>query len=907
MEDEYIQPDSDQESSAQVDAPSTENREQPTSETITPTTHFDEGGGAALDEDASQRIHTLSGMYRRWFLDYASYVILERAIPHIADGLKPVQRRVLFAMRHFENGHLHKVAKIVGQTMAFHPHGDASINDALVQLGQKGYLIDTQGNWGNILTGDDAAAGRYIEAKLSPLALEVLFDDKLTEWKKSYDGTSQEPVALPARFPLLLAQGAEGIAVGLSSKIYPHNPRELLEAAIAYLEGKEFELYPDFPTGGLLDVDRYNDGKRGGQLKSRALVERTGDRILSIKELPYGKTTASLIDSIIKASEKGQIKIKHIDDMTAATADIRLQLPTGVSADKTIDGLYAFTDCEVSLSPNACVIQDDKPVFLGVSDLLKYSADRTKHLLEEQLRYRLDELKNAHLAASLEQIFIEERIYKDRPFEEATNEREALLHVRQRIEEALGTRRLYADIKEEDIKRLLEIRMARILRFNQEKQEKLIVSLEKEMREIERNLAESTRYTIDYYRGLIEQFGRHWQRRTQLVRLSHVEATKVVEASEKLYFDPEGNFVGTGLKGATYICDISPLDDLIVFYRNGGYQITKVEEKKFLGQEEVIHIDRYKRGDERTIYNVIYRCGKKSPHYIKRFYVSGVTRDRMYDLTTGEKGSRVVYFSANPNGEAETVRITLKPIGRSRKLVFERDFGEMPIRGRSTRGNLVTKAEVQRIVLKERGASTLGGRKVWYDPDVNRLNFDERGRLIGEFEGEDKLLITSHDGQCFTAKPDESLHFPLATARVEKWDPDKVWSVVYREREQGMPYLKRFRIEESEKPEFMQGEGNQLITLSDEYYARFRLSFGGRDSDRPSEEIEADNFIGIKSMKAKGKRLTTREISTIERLAALQPDPEKELPKAPLVANESDMGEDEPESHNEELTPYSLF
>lgn len=851
------------------------------------------------------RLHSLPQMYRTWFLDYASYVILERAVPHIEDGLKPVQRRILYAMQLFENGHLHKVAKIVGQTMAFHPHGDASINDALVQLGQKGFLVDTQGNWGNTLTGDEAAAGRYIEAKLSSLALEVLFDSKLTEWKRTYDGTADEPVALPVRFPLLLAQGAEGIAVGLSSRIYPHNPKELLEAAIAYLRGESFELYPDFPTGGLLDVDKYNDGHRGGALKCRAKIEKIDDRVLSITELPFGKTTSSLIESILKANEKGKIKIKHIDDMTAATADIRIQLPAGVSTDKTIDGLYAFTDCEVGLSPNACVIKEGTPVFLGVSDLLKYSADRTKELLVAQLNYRLGEVQDALVTASLERIFIENRIYKDKPFEEAACEADALDHVRKRIE-AMEDLVFVRPITEADLKRLLEIKMARILRFNIEKHEERIAQLMREARTIEKHLAHSTQYTIDYYTRLLKEFGAGWTRKTTIARFGTIEATKVIEATEKLYFDREGGFAGTGLKNAEFVAECSLLDEMIVIFRNGTYRITKIEDKKFIGRGEVLYINRFRRNDNRTIYNIIYRQGKRGPWLIKRCSITGISRDKDYNLISDEEGSRITYFSANPNGEAETVRITLKPQPRMRVLTFEKSFSEVPIRGRGAKGNLVTRAEVQRITLKQRGASTLGGRKIWFDRDVMRINYNGQGEFIGEFEAEDRLLVFAKDGSVYTTDFGESNHFPEGTTRVEKFDANKVWSVVYFDKEQDYYYLKRCQIEDSKKPILLQGEGNDLVAYSDVPYARFALIFGGRDEDRPSEEVEAVDFIAVKSIRAKGKRLTTREVAKIEELPPLrEPEP---TPDTSLEADEYDFSMSQEEEMEEEgLKQTSLF
>lgn len=850
------------------------------------------------------RIHSLTNMYRTWFLDYASYVILERAVPHIDDGLKPVQRRILHAMHLFENGHLHKVAKIVGQTMAFHPHGDASINDALVQLGQKGYMVNTQGNWGNILTGDEAAAGRYIEAKLSPLALEVLFDSKLTEWKRSYDGTALEPVSLPSRFPLLLAQGAEGIAVGLSSKIYPHNPKELLEAAISYLKGEDFVLYPDFPTGGLLDVERYNDGHRGGSLKSRAKIERIGERLLSISELPYGKTTATLIESILKANEKGKIKIKHIDDMTAATADIRIQLPAGVSTDKTIDGLYAFTDCEVSLSPNACVIKDGKPLFLGVSDILKHNVTRTQHLLEEQLRYRLGELTDSLLSASLERIFIENRIYKDREFEEAANESEALTHVQQRIEKIEGLS-FVRPITQEDLKRLLEIKMARILRFNIAKHEELIAKLSKEANKVRKNLANSTQYTIAYYEHLLKEYGGSWERKTTLSRFGTIEAVKVIETTEKLYIDREGGFVGTGLKNAEYVAECSPIDDILIIYKNGTYLITKVEDKKFIGKGEVLYINRFQRNDVRTIYNLIYRQGKKGPYFIKRCSITGINRDKTYDLTDGTDHSKIVYFTANFNGEAEVVRITLKPQPRMRVLVFEKDFKEVPIRGKGTRGNLVTRAEVQRIALKQKGGSTLGGRKVWFDRDVLRLNYNEQGDYIGEFEANDRLLVIQKDGTIYTTDFSESNHFATDVVRVEKYDAQKIWSVVYKDKQQGFFYLKRFSLEDSTKPVLMQGEENELVLFSDTYYARFGVIFDGHDADRPEEIIEAADFIGLKSIRARGKRLTTRKVAFVEEREPLR-YPTPTVAVEPIYEGESEENREDTDLEKVE-TSETLF
>ncbi len=835
-------------------------------------------------EDDFDTVKSLGAMYKHWFLDYASYVILERAIPHIEDGLKPVQRRVLYAMHLLENGHLHKVAKIVGQTMAFHPHGDASINDALVQLGQKKLLILTQGNWGNILTGDDAAAGRYIEAKLSSFALDVLFDDKITEFKKTYDGTANEPVSLPVRFPLLLAQGAEGIAVGLSSKIYPHNPNEILEACIKYLRGESFLLYPDFSTGGLLDVERYNDGMRGGSMKCRAKIEKTGERQISITELPFGKTTSTLIDSIIKASEKGHIKIKHIDDMTAADVNIRILLPAGVSTDKTIDGLYAFTDCEITLSPNACVIKDDKPIFLGVSDLLRHSVDHTRELFTSRLSYQLDELKSLHLLASLEKIFIEERIYKDKQFEDATNEKIVIAHILSRILSIEGITFIRA-ISEADIKHLLDLKMARILRYNREKHEKYIVKLEKEIRDIESNLKNITSYLIKYYQYLKDTFFSNYERKTQLMRFSNIEATKVAEATEKLYFDKDSNFAGTSLKSSTFIANCSSIDDMIVFFKDGRYFITKIDDKKFLGKGEIIYIDRYLRDNKRKIYNVVYRDGKTGPSYIKRFNVVSVTRDREYNVTLETPESEILYFSANPNGEAESIRVLLKPVLNKRKLSFEKRFSDLPVRGRSAKGNLLTKAPVQRIVLKEKGISTLGDRKVWFDRDVLRINFSNRGDYLGEFNSSDLLLVVLDDGTYYTTELSESVYFKPNILRLEKFNNEKVWTLAYRNKDNFL-YVKRFTLDATEKPIVMQGEDAFLLCLSSRLHPLLEFSYQVKDKPLIKETLSADDFITVKSVYAKGKRVTKTPILSIQDISI-----EEEMEEEKITSTVSNLSE----------------
>ena len=837
-----------------------------------------EAGNRLPVDHPAMATHHLGGMYRNWYLDYASYVILERAVPHIEDGLKPVQRRILYTMHHwFDNGRMNKVAKVTGQTMALHPHGDASINDALVQLGQKGYLIETQGNWGNILTGDEAAAGRYIEAKLSALAQETLFNDKITHWKRSYDGSEDEPVALPVKFPLLLAQGTEGIAVGLNSKVLPHNLGELLMACIAHLRGESFDLYPDFPTGGMMDASRYNDGRRGGQIKSRAKIRKLDNRTLSITELPCGKTTSSLIESILKANEKGKIKIKRIDDMTAAEADIRIHLAAGVSSDKTIDALYAFTDCEVSQSPNACVIMDDKPVFLGVTDLLRYSAERTRELLKQELTIRLEEKREQYLAASLERIFIEERIYKDREFEEAESEQDALMHVEARLEPY--AHRFIRPITYDDLKKLLEIRMARILRFNLPKHEAMMLQLEKDIAELEKNIREITAYTIRWFEYLHEHYASRFPRRTQLIGFSTIQATKVAEANAKLYINREEGFIGMGLKGDEFVCNCSDLDDVIIFFRDGTYLITKVEEKKFIGNREVIYIDRFERNDKRTIYNVIYRDGKSAPFYIKRFSVTGVTRDKEYNLTQETAGSRVMYFTANKNGEAETVRIILKPKARQRILSFEKDFSNVAIKGRSSKGNLLTKAEVHKILFKQQGASTLGGRKVWFDRDVMRLNYDEQGEYLGEFQANDSMLVILDNGDCYTTSIAENNHFDPNMIRIEKYRPEKVWTAIYHNREAGFPYLKRFKIENGSRDNMLGGEaeGNSLLLLSDTRYPRFALTFAGIDATRPELIVEGEDFVAVKGIHAKGKRLTTYKLDGAKELSPVrdeEPDEE---------------------------------
>jgi len=819
-------------------------------------------------------LSNLSKMYQTWFLDYASYVILERAVPHIDDGLKPVQRRILYNLKRMDSGKLIKVANIVGETMKYHPHGDASINDALVQLGQKGFLIDTQGNWGNILTGDPAAAGRYIEAKLSAFAHEAVYSDRVTPWKKTYDGTTDEPVALPVKFPLLLAQGAEGIAVGLSSKILSHNFVELAEAACAYLRSEEFTLYPDFPTGGLIDVSRYNDGERGGSLKSRAKIDKIDSKTLSISELPAGKTTTTLIESILKAVEKGKIRIRRVDDMTAATTDIRLTLAAGVSSDKAIDALYAFTDCEVSISPNCCVIYEEKPLFTTVSELLRYSVERTKFLFGEELKILLSEKEEQYLGASLERIFIEERIYKDKAFEEAADEATALAHIAKRIEPFAD--RFLRPVTTDDLRRLLELRMARILRFNLPKHEAALLQIEQDMAQLRHDIAHLTDYTIRWYQHLIQRYGAAFPRRTKITNFGTIEVTKVAELDAKLYINREEGFFGTALKDAEFVCNCSSLDEVIIIFRSGKYFVGKVEDKKFYGNEEVIYINRYQRNDERTIYNVIYRDGKGGSVYAKRFNVLSVIRDRVYDLTRGKEGSRVLYFSANGNGEAEKVAVKLKiRNARQRLFQFEKDFSDIPIKSRSSVGLLVTKAEVHSVSLLSKGFSTLGGRDVWFDRDVLRLNYNEQGQYLGSFHARDRILVILKSGECYTSDFSDSIHIEENLLRIEKNEPRKIWTAVYYDADQKYHYIKRFSIEEDQKRENILGENpkNELLLLTDTYYPRLLIGRQEKGGELRTTEIDVEEFALVKSIRARGKRIAPYLIDQVEELPPLKESP----------------------------------
>lgn len=874
-------------------------------------THSDYKPANRFDASA---VHHLSGMYQNWFLDYASYVILERAVPHIEDGLKPVQRRILHSMKRMDDGRYNKVANIVGHTMQFHPHGDASIGDALVQMGQKDLLIDCQGNWGNILTGDRAAAPRYIEARLSKFALDVVFNPKTTDWQLSYDGRNKEPITLPAKFPLLLAQGAEGIAVGLSSKILPNNLNEICEAAIHYLRGEDFHLYPDFPTGGSIDASKYNDGQRGGVLKVRAKIEKLDNKTLVIKEIPFSKTTATLIDSITKAVEKGKIKAKKIEDNTAAEVEILVHLAPGVSSDKTIDALYAFSDCEINISPNCCVIEDNKPCFLAVGDVLRHSVDCTMGLLRKELQIRKDELLEQLFFASLERIFIEERIYKDKKFEEAKDMDTVVTHIDSRLEPYKPD--FIREVTRDDILRLMEIKMQRILKFSKDKADELIARMNAEIKEIDNDLAHMTDVTIHWFEFIQNKYGKDHPRRTEIRSFDTIEATKVVEANEKLYINRQEGFIGTGLKKDEFVCNCSDIDDVIIFYRNGIFKVIKVADKIFVGKN-IIHLQVFKRNDRRTIYNVVYRDGKQGFYYIKRFNVSAITRDREYDLTKGTPGSKVVYFTANPNGEAEVIKVTLEndPQKKRQSIFMDRDFSTVNIKGRSAQGVILTKRPIHRIGLKSHGHSTLGGRKVWFDPDVNRINYDEHGRFLGEFYDEDQILVILPGGDFYVTNFDANNHYEDNMMRIEKWDEHKVWTaVLYDADNNGLPYIKRFTLDATKRHQNFIGENpnSVLLLLTDTPYPRIKVTYGGVDAVRPAEEIDAEQFIGQKSFKAKGKRLTNWELAKVEELEPLRfPEPEQDDDTQPEESEpenlDPDKGKSEQQVIDEMMGQLNLF
>lgn len=849
--------------------------------------------------------HHLNQMYHDWFLDYASYVILERAVPHIADGFKPVQRRIMHSMKRMDDGKYNKVANIVGHTMQFHPHGDASIKDALVQLGQKDLLVDCQGNWGNIITGDDAAAGRYIEARLSKFALDVVFNPKTTEWKWSYDGRNKEPVALPVKFPLLLAQGAEGIAVGLNCKILPHNLVEICDAAISYLHGEEFHLYPDFPTGGSIDVSKYNDGQRGGAVRVRARIEKRDSRTLAITEIPYGKTTgtaskpSTFIDSILKANERGKIKIRNVEDLTAASAEILIHLTPGASSDKTIDALYACTDCEISISPNCCVIQDRKPQFLSVSDVLRSSVDNTLALLRQERLIRKDELLESLHFATLEQIFIEERIYKDKEFETAKTMDAACEWIDERLTPWYP--KMVREVTKDDILHLMEIKMARILKFNKDKAKENIARIKDEIKQIDRELKNMVEVTCEWFRFIKEKYGKDHPRLTEIRNFDTITAAKVVEANEKLYINREDGFIGTSLKKDEFVSNCSDIDDVIIFYRDGTYKVVRIAEKLFIGETErskkdkkkveVIHIAVFRKNDERTIYNAVYRDGKSGISFIKRFNVTSVTRDREYDLTQGNPGSRVLYFTANPNGEAEVVKVILKPNPKLKRVFFDQDFSEIAIKGRASRGNMLTKLDVSKVTLKSHGSSTLGGLKVWFDSDVKRLNYDGQGLFLGEFNGDDQILVILKDARFYLTNFDLNNHYEDNLLRIEKYDASKVWTCVYYNSAQSnYLYIKRFRLEALVRVQNFMGEmpAENVLLLTDTVYPRILVTLGGTDAFREPIEVDAEQYIGIKSFKAIGKRITTLHIGKVEELEPTR-FPEEVSPES------SDGGEENPD------------
>lgn len=845
----------------------------------------------------------LTGMYQDWFLDYASYVILERAVPAIEDGLKPVQRRILHAMKCVDDGKMNKVANIVGQTMQYHPHGDASIGDALVQLGQKDLLIDCQGNWGNILTGDGAAAPRYIEARLSKFAIEAVFNPKTTHWMLSYDGRKKEPVHLPIKFPLLLAQGVEGIAVGLNSKILPHNFCELCDASLAYLRGEEFQLYPDFPTGGEIDVSRYNDGERGGVIKIRAKIQKADDnKTLIITEIPFGTTTSKIIETILRANQKGKIKVRKVDDFTAESARIVVQLAPGSSSDKAIDALYAFTDCEINVSPNCCVIENKKPIFTNVSNLLRLSTENTKSLLKWELEIEKAELEERYFYTSLEKIFIENRIYKESGYETAPNKEKLIAFVDKAL--TPWKPQLIREVKTEDIEKLFDIRMIRITKFDSKKADELMRDLDRKIKEAVKNLNHLTDYTIAWFESLKQKYGANYPRRTEVRNFANINVKTVVEANEKLYINREEGFIGTGLKKDEFLCNCSDIDDVIVFHKDGKYKIMRVAEKLFVGTD-ILHIAIFKKNDDRTVYNVVYRDGKGGVYYMKRFNVMGVSRDKEYDLTQGKPGSKVIYFTANPNGEAEVIRVALKPALHLKKMEVCKDLSDLAVKSRSARGNVLTKYEVKSVTLKQKGHSTLGGRKVWFDPDVLRINYDAQGNYLGEFWDEDRIIVITTAGEYYLTTFDLTAHFDQNILRIEKFDPDKVWSLALWNADQKYYYAKRFSLADDAnfKPQSMLGDNkdSRIVLLSDREEATFRVLFA--DETREPMDVVMADFIDAKSPKAKGKRLTTLEVAKIEDIT---PEPVEEPADETPAGDEP--AEEKPESTTTEIegVPFTI-
>ena len=822
---------------------------------------------------AEQSAKRLTGMYKNWFLDYASYVILERAVPHIEDGLKPVQRRILHAMKVVDDGKLNKVANLVGQTMQYHPHGDASIKDALVQLGQKELLIDCQGNWGNILTGDDAAAGRYIEARLSKFALEVVYNKKTTEWMLAYDGRKEEPVTLPVKFPLLLAQGAEGIAVGLASKILPHNFNELISASIAHLKGEEFQLYPDFPTGGMVDVSRYNDGLRGGAVKVRAKISKLDKNTLAITEIPYSTTTESIKDSILKANSKGKIKIRRVDDNTARKAEIIVQVAAGESCDKTIDALYAFTLCEVSISPNACVIKDDKPAFMGVSEILRHSAEHTKALLKKELEIALAEHNEAWHAASLERIFIENKLYQ--LIEGCKSREEAYAAVDKGLEPF--KKLLRREVTIEDVQRLTELKFIRISRYDSDKADNEIKQIEADIKQVNHDLAHLTEYAIAYFEHIREKYGKGRDRQTEIREFDSIEATKVAVSNAKLYVDRAEGFFGIGksMKDAEFVCDCSDIDDVIIILKDGRYIIKKVSEKGF-ADKNIHYIGVFKRNDERTIYNILYRDGKNGAIMMKRCAIKGITRDKWYDLTKGTAKSELLYLSVNPNGEAEVLKVYFRPRPRLKKMIVDLEFSELAIKGRQSQGNLFSRYPIHKIVLKEKGISTLAGQNIWWDEDVRRLNSDGRGTLLGEFQGNDKLVVWTAKNLAYITGFDTQQHFPDDTLRVERYEAGEVFNLCYFDNEQGYYYMKRFQLEQTDKAQyFLDEDGScRFVCMSSAKGVELQITYKGAQATRPADMVDVEEFVGVKSCKAKGKRLTTFDVDTLTFIEPEIPEPE---------------------------------
>ncbi|OBQ56422.1 DNA topoisomerase IV subunit A [Tamlana sp. s12] len=866
-----------------------------------------ENGDDLINEqdEPQETITRVTGMYKDWFLDYASYVILERAVPAIEDGFKPVQRRIMHSMKDLDDGRYNKVANIVGHTMQYHPHGDASIADAMVQIGQKDLLIDTQGNWGNILTGDRAAASRYIEARISKFGLDVVYNPKITEWQASYDGRRKEPVNLPVMFPLLLAQGGEGIAVGLSTKILPHNFIELIDASIKHLQGKRFTILPDFPTGGIADFSNYNDGLRGGKVRVRARISQLDKNTLVITELPFGTTTSSLIDSILKANDKGKIKVKKIEDNTAAEVEILVHLPTGLSPDKTIDALYAFTSCESSISPLGCVIEDNKPLFVGVTEMLRRSTDNTVQLLKQDLEIKLGEFEEQWHFASLERIFIENRIYRD------IEEEETWKGVISAIDKGLKPhiKHLKRAVTEDDIVRLTEIRIKRISKFDIDKAQQKIEALEEQITEIKHHLAHLTDYAIAYFTRLKKEYGEGRERKTEIRTFDDVDATKVVIRNTKLYVNRAEGFIGTSLRRDEYVCDCSDIDDIIVFTKQGVMMVTKVDSKTFVGKD-IIHVAVFKKKDKRTIYNMIYRDGKSGPSYIKRFAVTSVTRDREYDLTNGTKGSTCLYFSANPNGEAEVVTVLLRQAGSIKKLKWDIDFADILIKGRVSKGNLVTKYPVKRVELKEKGVSTLKPRKIWFDDTVQRLNVDGRGELIGEFRGEDKLLIITQSGMLKTVTPEVTMHFDDDMIVMEKWQPKKPISVVYFNGEKELYYVKRFLIEQEGKEEMFIPDDpkSQLEIVSTDWRPMAEIVFAKeRGKDRKENlEVNLEEFIAIKGISALGNQLTKDKVNQVNLMEPLPFEGPEEVHADDLeVVDETEVSDSE--NSKDDDTQTKLF